>query len=140
MASTAIYCGPVDHGLKTKYAVNLYVIAITTGLAEATNLAAAQGLNLEAFAQVLGAGPMASAYSKLKMAKLLDQDWSAQAPVKDCCNVTQLIKRAAEAANVKTPLVELCGKLYTQAKDEGLEEDDIIAIIKVLKNSHPHDG
>lgn len=136
MASTAVHCGPIGFGLKTKYAVNLYLIAITAGLAEAANLAAAQGLNLEAFAQVLGAGPMASAYSKLKMTKLLEQDWSAQAAIKDCYNSTQLIKAAAEAANAEAPIANMCGKLYRQAMDTGLDEDDMIAVIKVLKDSN----
>ncbi|KAK5630701.1 hypothetical protein RRF57_006416 [Xylaria bambusicola] len=33
----AIYCGPLGHGLRTKYAVNLYVTALAVGLAESMN-------------------------------------------------------------------------------------------------------
>ncbi|KAF7555450.1 hypothetical protein G7Z17_g2164 [Cylindrodendrum hubeiense] len=132
MASTAVYCGPVGYGLKTKYAINLYLIAITAGLAEATNLAMAQGLNLGAFAQVLGAGPLASAYSDLKMDKIMREDWSAQAAIKDCYNSTQLIQSAANVVGAKVPIANLCGALYRQAKESGLEEEDMIAVIKVL--------
>lgn len=98
ITSAAVYCGPIGAGLKTKYAVNIFLITVTAGLAESMNLARAQGLNLEAFSSVLDAGPLASAYSKIKLAKMAKQDWSAQAAVKDCYNSTELIRTAAKAA------------------------------------------
>ncbi|KAM0324442.1 hypothetical protein ACHAQA_008224 [Verticillium albo-atrum] len=93
----AIYCGDIGMGLKTKYAVNLYLITMTAGLAESMALARAQGLDVEAFSQVLNAGPMASAYSKIKIAKMLNEDWSPQAAIRDCFNITQLIGSASDA-------------------------------------------
>lgn len=65
--SEAIYCGPIGMGLKTKYAVNLYLITMTAGLAEAMNLARAQKLDLVAFGKAIEAGPMTSVHSKLKI-------------------------------------------------------------------------
>ncbi|KAL2015615.1 hypothetical protein VTK56DRAFT_5093 [Thermocarpiscus australiensis] len=135
MTRAAIYCGPVGSGLKTKYAVNTFLVTMTVGLAEAMNLARAQGLDLEAFGQVLEAGPMASAYSKLKVGKMLNQDWSAQAAVKDCYNSTQLIQSAARAAHTRSPLVELCGSLYRHAIQCGLGEEDMISVVKSLAES-----
>jgi len=55
---------------------------MTAGLAESMNLARPQGLDLEAFLKVLDAGPLASAYPKLKIAKMLNQDWSLKRPSK----------------------------------------------------------
>jgi 3-hydroxyisobutyrate dehydrogenase-like beta-hydroxyacid dehydrogenase len=52
MTSAEVYCGPIGSGLKMKYAVNNFLITMTAGLAEATNLAHAQGLDLDAFGQV----------------------------------------------------------------------------------------
>ncbi|ETS75804.1 hypothetical protein PFICI_12748 [Pestalotiopsis fici W106-1] len=132
ITSAAIYCGPVGMGLKTKYAVNLFLITMTAGLAEAMNLAQAQGLNLDAFAQVIQAGPMASAYSGLKIQKMLNQDWSAQAAIKDCYNSTQLIQTAAAGSGVNSPLIQLCGTLYKQAIESGLGEEDMISVMKVI--------
>ncbi|KAL6405215.1 hypothetical protein AUP68_12059 [Ilyonectria robusta] len=128
ITNAAVYCGPIGSGLQTKYAVNLYLVAMTVGLAESFNLARAQGLNLEALGKVLEMGPMASAYSKIKVAKIIKQDWSAQASIKDCHNSTQLIQSAAKAAKVQSPLLETCGSLYEQAKNSGLQEEDMIAI------------
>ncbi len=140
MTSAAVYCGPIGSGLKTKYAVNNFLITMTAGLAEAMNLARAQGLDLDAFGQVLEAGPMASAYSKLKVGKMLNQDWSAQAGIKDCYNSTQLIQAAAEAANTRVPLVQLCASLYKQAIESGLGDEDMISVIKCLAGSPKTQG
>ncbi|KAF5659383.1 gamma hydroxybutyrate dehydrogenase [Fusarium circinatum] len=100
ITTAAIYCGPIGSGLKAKYSINLFLVSVTTGLAESLNLARAQGLDLEAFGQVLNSSPLASAYSKVKIAKILNGDWTPQAAVKDCYNSTELIKSAAQDVQV----------------------------------------
>ncbi|KAJ5020029.1 Glyoxylate/succinic semialdehyde reductase 1 [Colletotrichum sp. SAR 10_99] len=97
-------------------------------------LAKAQGLNLEAFGQVIDAGPMASAYTKVKIPKLVNNDWAPQAAVKDCYNSTQMIVKAAEDANVRTPYAELCREVYKEATEAGLNEEDMIAVYKLFQN------
>ncbi|OHE98261.1 hypothetical protein CORC01_06458 [Colletotrichum orchidophilum] len=135
LTSAAVYCGPIGHGLKTKYAVNLYLNSLTLALAESFSLARAQGLDFDAFGQVLDAGPMASAYSKIKGAKIVNGDWALQAAIKDCYNSTQLILDAARQAYVQSPLAELCGLLYGQAQGAGLSEEDMIAVYKVFRST-----
>jgi 3-hydroxyisobutyrate dehydrogenase-like beta-hydroxyacid dehydrogenase len=132
LTKSAVYCGPIGSGLQAKYAVNTLLITLTVGLSESVNLARAQGLDLEAFEQVLEACPMASAYSKLKVAKIRDNDWSAQASLKDCYNSTQLIQSAAATAETGSPLIEVCGKLYKEAMEAGLGEEDMISIVKTV--------
>ncbi|KAL4904888.1 hypothetical protein BDW74DRAFT_178460 [Aspergillus multicolor] len=135
MVKEAIYCGPIGSGLKTKYAVNLYLITMTAGLAESMALARAQGLNIQAFSQVINAGPMASAYSKLKIAKMASSDYTPQAAVKDCYNLTQLIKAAAQDVDAETPFIQLCASLYQKAITQQLGDLDMIALEKILGNS-----
>ncbi|KAF4502479.1 gamma hydroxybutyrate dehydrogenase [Fusarium agapanthi] len=128
ITTAAIYCGPIGSGLKTKYSINLFLVSVTTGLAESVNLARAQGLDLEAFEQVLNSSPLASAYSKVKIAKILKGDWTPQAAVKDCYNSTELIKSAAQDVQVQTPFIQVCNSLYREAHESGLGEDDMMAI------------
>ncbi|RDW62948.1 NAD(P)-dependent oxidoreductase [Aspergillus mulundensis] len=135
MVKEAIYCGSIGSGLKTKYAVNLYLITMSAGLAESMALARAQGLNIKAFGQVLDAGPMASAYSKLKIAKMISRDYSPQAAVKDCYNLTQLITSAAQDVDAETPLIQLSASLYHKALTQQLGDLDMIALEKILGNS-----
>lgn len=132
LSCSAIYCDPIGSGLKAKYAVNTLLITLTVGLAESMNLAQAQGLDLEAFAKVLGACPMASPYSKIKVGKRLNQDWSPQAAIKDCYNSTQLIQSAAVAANARSPLMAVCGELYAKAMGAGMGEEDMISVAKQM--------
>ncbi|KAL7944966.1 hypothetical protein V8C42DRAFT_324204 [Trichoderma barbatum] len=132
ITSAAVYCGPIGSGLKAKYAINLFLVSVTAGLAESMNLARAQGLNLESFGKVLDACPLASAYSRVKIAKILKQDWSPQAAIKDCYNSTQLIQSAARGVRVQAPLIEICNKLYREAYNSGWGEEDMMAIYKLF--------
>jgi 3-hydroxyisobutyrate dehydrogenase-like beta-hydroxyacid dehydrogenase len=129
----AVYCGDVGMGLRTKYAANLYLITMTAGLAESMHLARAQGLDVNAFGEVLDASPMASAYSTLKVAKMIKEDWSAQAAINDCYNLTELIQSAAAESRAETPLMTVCSTLYRQAIQNGIGDEDMIAVGKVLK-------
>ncbi|KAI0468806.1 putative NAD binding NADP oxidoreductase coenzyme F420-dependent [Xylaria cf. heliscus] len=131
LTAAAVYCGPVGSGLKMKFAINLYLVSITAGLAESVKLARAQGLDLEAFGQVLDAGPLASPYSRVKMPKILAQDWSPQASIEDCYNSTLLIRQAGEEADSRSPLTQTLVSLYQQAVESGLGQEDMIAIAKL---------
>jgi 3-hydroxyisobutyrate dehydrogenase-like beta-hydroxyacid dehydrogenase len=135
LTAAAVYCGPVGSGLKMKYAINLYLVAITAGLAESMNLARAQGLDLEAFSQVLSAGPLASPYTNVKLPRMINEDWSAQASVKDCYNNTLLIQSAAHQVGARIPITQLCVELYRQAKEAGLGEEDMTAVAKLFTNT-----
>lgn len=132
ITAAAIYCGPIGSGLKAKYAINLFLVSVTAGLAESVNLARAQGVDLEAFGQVINSCPLASAYSKVKIAKILQEDWAPQAAIKDCYNSTELIKSAAQGVQVDTPLIKVCNSLYREAHENGWGEEDMMAIYKLF--------
>lgn len=66
------------------------------------------------------------------MQKMLNEDWSAQAAIKDCYNSTQLIQTAAADPGVNSSLIQLCGHLYGQAIESGLGEEDMISVMKVI--------
>ncbi|KAM0737796.1 hypothetical protein ACQRIT_007800 [Beauveria bassiana] len=133
MTKSAVYCGAeIGMGLRTKFATNLFLITMTAGLAESMNLARAQGVDVDAFGRVLDAGPMASAYSKLKVAKMIAEDWSPQAAMRDCYNLTELVQEAAGEVGAQTPLMTVCNALYRDAVERGFGGDDMIAIHKVM--------
>ncbi|KAL9570956.1 hypothetical protein ACKAV7_005293 [Fusarium commune] len=140
ITTAAIYCGPIGSGLKAKYSINLFLVSVTAGLAESVNLARAQGLDLEAFGQVLNSCPLASAYSKVKIAKILKGDWTPQAAIKDCYNSTELIKSAAQGVQVETPLIQVCNSLYREAHENGWGEEDMMAIYKLFAETPSRDA
>ncbi|KAK7953259.1 Nad-binding protein [Apiospora saccharicola] len=139
LTKTTVYCGPIGAGLQMKYATNTYLTIMTAGLAEAMNLAEAQGLDIATFGRVLDEGPLASDYSKIKVAKILKGDWSPQGSVQDCYNSTQLIKSASQITGTRSPMIERCSELYKEAVQRGLGKQDMIAVTKIFsKNDSTH--
>jgi len=126
-------CGPVPHGLLMKLAVNLYLLTVVAGLAEATHFARAHGLDLERFHTVLDAGPMASDVSRVKLAKLLADDFTPQAAAADVLTNAQLVAASARAAAVATPLLDACHALYAETVALGWGAADMAAVIHALR-------
>lgn len=135
LTAAAVYCGSIGSGLKMKYAINLYMFAINAGLFESMNLARAQGLDLEAFGEVLSAGPLASPYSDIKVPKIINANWSPQASIKDAANSIKLINSAAASVGAWSPIAQLCHSLYLQAQESGQGEEDLIAVAKLYKSA-----
>jgi 3-hydroxyisobutyrate dehydrogenase len=110
----------ISMGLKTTYAVNAFLITITVGLAESMHLARKQGLDIDIFARIFDASPLASTYSKFKSVKMITKQWSPQAAITDYYNLTRLVVDASRKANATIPLVELSSTLYRVAIEVGL--------------------
>ncbi len=83
MCKEVFVCGAVPSALLMKLSVNLYLITMVTGLCEAFHFAAAHGLDTRQFQSILDAGPMASAVSRIKLAKLVAGDFEVQASIAD---------------------------------------------------------
>ncbi|KAI0540942.1 hypothetical protein GGR58DRAFT_70662 [Xylaria digitata] len=137
ITSAAVYCGPIGYGLRTKYAVNLYMTALSVGIAESMNLARAQGIDLAVMGEVIDAGPAASFFAHNKIAKIISQDWSPQAATRDCYNSAKLICAAAEASATRAPLIELCRSMYAETTESGYGDEDLISVIKILSTPSP---
>jgi 3-hydroxyisobutyrate dehydrogenase len=133
MCRQTVECGPVPGALTMKLAVNLYLITMVTGLAEAAHFAAAHGLDLDTFRAVLDAGPMASVVSRGKLAKLLSDDLSPQAAVLDVLTNNRLVADAARAAGVATPLLDQSHALFGEAVAAGHGGEDMIAVIRAIE-------
>jgi 3-hydroxyisobutyrate dehydrogenase len=78
MCREKMICGPVPNALLMKLSVNLFLISLVTGLAEAVHFADRHGLNLNQFVAVLNAGPMASDVSRMKAPKPIGRDFAVQ--------------------------------------------------------------
>jgi 3-hydroxyisobutyrate dehydrogenase len=91
-----------------KLAVNLFMTAMVTGLAEAVHFAERYGLELKQLVAVLDAGPMASDVSKVKAAKLAARDFAEQASISNVLENVRLIAEAARAAGIASPLIDAC--------------------------------
>jgi 3-hydroxyisobutyrate dehydrogenase len=122
-------CGAVPNALLMKLAVNLYLISMVTGLAEAVHFAEGHGLDTEQLMAVLNAGPMASDVSRVKLAKLTQRDLAAHASIADVLKNNRLVAEAARARNLASPLLDVCHSLYREALAMGHGKDDMVAVL-----------
>jgi 3-hydroxyisobutyrate dehydrogenase len=127
-------CGAVPAAMTTKLAVNLFLIVLVTGLAEAWHFAEDHGLDLETFRRVLDAGPMASAVSTGKLAKLATSDFEVQAGLSDVLYNNALVAEAARDRSTPTPLLDQCHQLYAEAERLGLGADDMVSVVQALRS------
>ena len=133
LCAQVVACGPVPNALGTKLAVNLYLITLVSGLAEAYHFAAATGLDLDAFRAVLDGGQMASDISRIKLAKLIAEDFSVQASIRDVHYNARLVADRARAVGIASPLLDVSRSLFAEAEDLGLGRDDMAAVVAAIE-------
>lgn len=133
MCRHAFECGAVPGALLMKLAVNLYLITMVTGLAEAAHFAERQGLDLARLAAILDAGPMASSVSRIKAQKLVLRDFDVQAAAADVLKNNQLVADAARAAGIASPLLDACHELYAETVELGHAQEDMASVICAIE-------
>lgn len=126
-------CGAVPNALRMKLAVNIFLITLVTGLAEAGHFARQYGLDMERFAAILDAGPMASRVSRNKAVKLVQRDLARQAGISDVLKNCRLIVDAARHASLVSPLMDVCAALYGETESLGLGNEDMIAVVRAIE-------
>ena len=133
MCRETMICGPVPNALLMKLSVNLFLISLVTGLAEAVHFADRHGLNLNQFVAVLNAGPMASDVSRVKAPKLVGRDFAVQATISNVLENNRLIAEAAREARVASPLLDVCHALYGETRALGFGDADMAAVLKAIE-------
>ncbi|MER7566920.1 NAD(P)-dependent oxidoreductase [Streptomyces sp. NPDC097941] len=126
-------CGAVPGALLMKFSVNLFLITLVSGLAEAFHFADRQGLDQRLLRDVLDAGPMASAVSRVKGTKLLARDFTVQAAATNVLENNRLIAEAARKAGLASPLLDACHALYGEAVAQGHGDEDMVAVLHALE-------
>ncbi|MGW4599732.1 NAD(P)-dependent oxidoreductase [Streptomyces sp. NPDC004457] len=129
----AFACGAVPGALLMKLAVNIFLITQVTGLTEAFHFAERQGLDRRLFLDVLDAGPMASAVSRMKAPKLRERDFAVQAAALDVLKNNRLIAEAARKARIASPLLDVCHTLFEETVAQGHGGEDMVAVLRAIE-------
>jgi 3-hydroxyisobutyrate dehydrogenase len=133
MCREMITCGPVPNALLMKLSVNLFLITMVTGLAEAVHFARRHDLDLQQFLAVLDAGPMASDVSRMKSRKMVAGDFAIQAAITDVLYNSQLVADAARQSGLASPLLDVCACLYRETVALGHGPADMAAVIHAIE-------
>lgn len=133
MCNRVLRCGKPPDGTRMKFAVNIYLIALVTALAEAYHFAQAQHLDLPTFVEAVNSGQMASPIAAVKLDKLQHGDFSPQAAIPDVDKNNRLIAEAARQARLSTPILDTCRDLYREALDNGFSDLDMIGVVHAIQ-------
>jgi 3-hydroxyisobutyrate dehydrogenase len=133
MCHRVLRCGQPPDGTRMKFAVNIYLIALVTSLAEAYHFAQAQRLNLDAFVEAVNSGQMACPIAAVKLDKLQRGDLAPQAAIPDVYKNNRLIADAARRAGLSTPLLDSCHDLYREALDNGFADLDMVGVVRAIQ-------
>ncbi|MEU8384190.1 NAD(P)-dependent oxidoreductase [Streptosporangium sp. NPDC048865] len=133
MCHETVVCGAVPSAALTKLAVNLFLITMVSGLAEAVHFADRHDLDPGVLLRVLDAGPMASAVSRTKAVKLAERDFGPQAAIADVLKNNRLIAEAARGSGTATPLVDVCLALFGETLALGHGGADMAAVVHAIE-------
>jgi 3-hydroxyisobutyrate dehydrogenase len=133
MCRETIECGAVPNALLLKLSINLFLITMVTGLAEAVHFADRQGLDLRRFLAVHASGPMSSAVSRIKADKLVRRDFEVQAAAADVLMNNRLVADAARAAGIATPLLDTAHALFRETVHHGFGAQDMTAVLRAIE-------
>jgi 3-hydroxyisobutyrate dehydrogenase len=126
----SIYLGGPGYGSSAKLANNYLLGLHIQGLAEAILFAQKNGISPENMLTIINEGALGNGLSKLKTNSILQSQFPAAFALKHLVKDLGLAKDAGLDSVLSTPLLNS----FQLASDQGLGDEDIMAIIKSLKN------
>ncbi len=131
-ARQVFHVGPCGGGARMKLVVNLVLGLNRAALAEGLSLAKACQLDLTQTLEVLMAGAAHSAVMEAKGAKMIAEDFSVQARLRQHEKDVRLVQQLAQANGAHVPLTDTHRELLRQAIERGWGDADNSAIVKVF--------
>lgn len=129
LGSHHYYLGEAGMGSKAKLAINYYMSIVVQGLAETVLFAEQNGVSREVMTAIINNSACGSAMSKVKTPWLLRDEYPAAFPLKFMLKDLHL----AQAEGWQTDLIRIATQTYSKAVDNGLKEEDLMAVIKAIQ-------
>jgi 3-hydroxyisobutyrate dehydrogenase-like beta-hydroxyacid dehydrogenase len=124
------YLGPAEEARYAKLAVNLLIVGTSTMLAEALALGERGGLEWQALWNVIEASAAASPIIKAKAPALRRDDYTPTFTVAQMQKDVSLIRAAAQALGVATPVTDTAALALDAAAARGDIGDDYAVVIR----------
>ena len=119
-----------------KLVVNLTLAQSMAAFAEAVSFGEAMGINKETVIDTLLNGATTAPFLKGKKGKLLENEFSADAPLEIVLKDMNLITQSAYKNEVALPIANITKEIYSMANQKGLGKQDFAAIYKVFSNKN----
>ena len=131
LGKASFLAGKNGAGNYTKLAVNLFLGITAQGLAEAALFAGKNGIDAATLFSIINNGALGSAFSKLKSSNIIENNFKAAFALKHEAKDLRLAKEEG----MNTPLGNEVNKSFQKALENGLGEEDIIAIMKFINST-----
>lgn len=129
MGKSHYYLGEAGNGSKAKLAINYYMAVVVQGLAETVLFAEQNGVSREMMTAIVNDSACGSGMSKIKTPAVISDEYPAAFPLKFMLKDIRL----AQDAGWNTALTQVTEQAYANASEQGLAEQDLMAIIKAIK-------
>ena len=128
-------CGPVTSGAQVKLLINTLFAVQVASMAEITALLKASSLNENAVLEIIGSTPVCSVAAKLSAQAMLAGKFAPMFPIelveKDLAYAENY---GAEEVNQALPVIHCARDVMLQAKQQGLGDENINAVVKLYSN------
>jgi len=133
MGEKIVHVGPHGHGELAKVINNTLAAINAAALGEALTMARTAGLDTEALLEVVKAGSGGSAMVELKADPMLEHDFEPLFKLEHMLKDVRHCIAEARALGVELRLAEIAEKLYSEAGEQGLGEQDFAAVVSVAE-------
>lgn len=132
MAKLSLLLGEVGQGAKAKLAINYYMSVVIDGLAETVLFAEKNGIDRQTMLQIVNESACGSPMSNMKTQSIIHDQYPAAFPLRHMDKDINL----AIAEGLDTPTAKSVANAYKRAMDRDLADEDLMAVIKVLKETY----
>jgi 3-hydroxyisobutyrate dehydrogenase len=127
IGTRTLWLGKAGTGSRLKLVVNSWVLALTTGAAEAVALARGLDIDPRLFLEIVSGGPLDCAYLQTKAAAILDEDFSPNFTVELAGKDAWLVAEAAADAGVRLDVAPAVAERFRRAAELGHATEDMAA-------------
>lgn len=132
LGKLSLYLGEVGQGAKAKLAINFYMSVVIDGMAETVLFAEQNGIDRQTMMKIINESACGSPMSNMKTASIINNLYPAAFPLRHMHKDINL----AIDQGLNTVTARNIADIYQQAMDNGLADEDLMAIVKTLKEKN----
>jgi len=133
MGRNIIHMGGIGKGQSAKLCMNLQIAMIYEGFAEGMTLARKLGVDPQKMVELIQASMIRSGVVDYKIPFVMRHDYSPNFPLRLMHKDIHLLLDTAKEVRVKLPALETVDEIYELASEEGWDDEDYAATIKLLE-------
>ena len=138
MGKAVVRCGETGQATRMKLVLNLMLAGMMQCLAEGLSLAESQNLEGPAVLAALAGGPLGAGLYQMKGNMMLGDDFSKQFPVDLMFKDLNLVLESAGHVQLPLPMTAAVRESFSAARGLGYGNEDMAAVIKVLRQFRKH--